>query len=63
MVVVVVTEPMQLENELPKQLMSWIAGCSHTQVYMANSMRQYARPASVDFVMLRLQLSPSAFGS
>jgi hypothetical protein len=62
-VVVVVTEPMQLENDLPKQLMSWVAGCPHTQGYMANSMRRYARPASADSVMLRLQLSPSAFGS
>jgi hypothetical protein len=45
--VVVVTEPMRLENDLPKQLMSWVAGCPHTQGYMANSMRQYARPASL----------------
>jgi hypothetical protein len=29
-VVVVVTEPMQLENDLSKQLMSWVAGCPHT---------------------------------
>jgi hypothetical protein len=62
-VVVVVAEPMQLENDLPKQLMSWVAGCPHTQGYMANSMRQYARPASTDSIVLRLQLSPSAFGS
>jgi hypothetical protein len=61
--VVVVTEPMQLENDLSKQLMSWVAGCPHTQGYMANSMRQYARPASADSAVLRLQLSPSAFGS
>jgi Na+(H+)/acetate symporter ActP len=62
-VVVVVTEPMQLENDLPEQLMSWVAGCPHIQGYMANSMRQYARPTSADFVVLRLQRSPSAFGS
>jgi hypothetical protein len=55
MVVVVVTEPMQLESDLPKQLMSWVAGCSH--------IRQYARPVSADFAVLRLQRSPSAFGS
>jgi hypothetical protein len=61
--VVVVTEPMQLENDLSKQPMSWVAGYPHTQGYMMNSMRQYARPASADSVMLRLQLSPSAFGS
>jgi hypothetical protein len=62
MVVVVVTETMQLENDLPKQLMR-VVGCSHTQGFMANSMRQYARPGSADFVVLRLQLSPFAFGS
>jgi hypothetical protein len=61
--VVVVTKPMQLENDLLKQLMSWVTGCPHTQGYMANSMRQYARPASADSIVLRLQLSPSAFGS
>jgi hypothetical protein len=37
--VVVVTEPMQLENDLPKQLMPWVAGCPHTQGYMVNSMK------------------------
>jgi hypothetical protein len=63
MVVVVVTEPMHLENDLPKQLMSWAAGCPHTQGYMANSMRQYARPTLADSAMLWLQLSPFAFGS
>jgi hypothetical protein len=62
-VVVVVTDPMHLDNYLPKQLISWVAGCPHTQGYMANSMRQYARPASADSVVLWLQLSPSAFGS
>jgi hypothetical protein len=31
MVVVVVTEPMPLENDLPKQLISWVAGCPHIQ--------------------------------
>jgi hypothetical protein len=61
MVMVVVTEPMQLENDLPKQLISWVAGCPHIQGYMANSMRQYARPASADSTMLGLQRSPSAF--
>jgi hypothetical protein len=62
-VVVVVIEPKQLENDLLKQLMSWVSGCPHTQEYMVNSMRQYARPASADSVVLRLQLSSSAFGS
>jgi hypothetical protein len=62
-VVVVVTEPKKLKNDLLKQLMSWVAGCPHIQGYMANSMRQYARPASADSAMLRLQRSPSAFGS
>jgi hypothetical protein len=54
-VVVVVSEPMQLVNDLPKQLMSWVAGCPHIQGYMANSMKQCARPASVDSIVLRLQ--------
>jgi hypothetical protein len=52
--VVVVAEPKQLENDLPKQPMSWVAGCPHIQGYMANSMRQYARPASADSAVLRL---------
>jgi hypothetical protein len=63
MVAAVVTKPMQLENDLSKQMMLWVAGCSHTQGYMVNSMRQYAKLASVDSVVLRLQLSPFAFGS
>jgi hypothetical protein len=60
---VVVTEPMQLVNDLPKQLMSWVVGCPHIQGYMANSMKQCARPASADSTVLRLQRFPSAFGS
>jgi hypothetical protein len=63
MVVVGVTETMQVENDLSKQLISWVAGCPHTQGYMENSMRQYVRSASADSVVLRLQLSPFAFGS
>jgi Na+(H+)/acetate symporter ActP len=59
----VVTKPKQLENDLPKQLMSWVAGWPHIQGYMANSMRQYARPTLADSAVLRLQRSPSAFGS
>jgi hypothetical protein len=59
--VVVVTEPMQLENDLSKQWISWVAGCPHIQGYMVNSMRQYARPASADSAVLRR--SPSTFGS
>jgi hypothetical protein len=62
-VVVVVTEPMRLENDLLKQLMSWVAGCPHIQGCMANSMKQYARPASADSIVLQLQWSLSAFGS
>jgi hypothetical protein len=63
MVVVVVTEPMQVEIDLLKQLMSWVVGCPHTQGYMTNNMKQYTRLTSADSVMLRLQLSPFAFGS
>jgi hypothetical protein len=62
-VVVVVTEPNQLENDSPKQPTSWVAGCPHIQGYVANSMKQYARPVSADSAALRLQRSPSAFGS
>jgi hypothetical protein len=51
---VVVAEPKQLENDLPKQLMSWVASCLHTQGCIANSMGQYARPPSADSVVLRL---------
>jgi hypothetical protein len=61
-VVVVVTEPNQLENDLLIQLVSWVAGCLRTLGYMANSMRQYARPTSANSAVLRPQLSPS-FGS
>jgi hypothetical protein len=39
MVVVVVIEPMHLVNDLLKRMMSWVAGCPHTQGYMANSMK------------------------
>jgi hypothetical protein len=61
--VVVVTEPIQLANDSPKQLLSWVASCPHIQGYMANSRKQCARPASVDSVVLRLQRFPSTFGS
>jgi hypothetical protein len=62
-VAVVVTEPMQLVNDLPKQLMSWVASCQHIQGYMANSMKQCARPTSDVSVVLQLQLFPPTFGS
>jgi hypothetical protein len=39
---------------LPKQLMSWVVGCPHTQGCMGNSMKQYAGPASADSAMLWL---------
>jgi hypothetical protein len=61
--VVVVTKSKQLENDSPKQLTPWVAGCPHIQGYMANSMKKYARPASANSVALRLQRSPFAFGS
>jgi hypothetical protein len=50
----VITKPKHLENDLPKQLMSWVAGYPHTQGYMANSMRQYGRPSSANSVVLQL---------
>jgi hypothetical protein len=59
----VVAEPMQLESDLPKQLMLWVAGCPHTRECMKNSMKQYAGPASADSVALRLQLFLFASGS
>jgi hypothetical protein len=55
-VVVVVVEPMQIENDLPKQLMLWAAGCPHTPEYTENSTKQYEGPASADSAALRLQL-------
>jgi hypothetical protein len=62
-VVVVVTEPKWLENDSSKQPTPWVVDCPHIQGYMANNMKQYARPASDDSAVLRLQRSPSAFGS
>jgi hypothetical protein len=59
----VVTGPMQLVNDLLKQLMSWVASYPHIQGYMANSMKQCAGPASADCAVLRLKRFPSAFGS
>jgi hypothetical protein len=53
-VMVVVAGPMQLENDLPKQLMLWAAGCPHTPECTENSTKQYARPASADSVALWL---------
>jgi hypothetical protein len=53
---VVAAEPVQLENDLLKQLMSWAAGCAHTLEYTENSTKRYAGPASVDSAALRLQL-------
>ena len=58
-----VAEPMQLESDLPKQLMLWVVGCPHTRECMANSMKQYAGPASVDSALPRLQQFPFDFGS
>jgi hypothetical protein len=62
-VVVVVAKPMQLESDLPKQLMLWVAGCPHTQGYMTNNMKYCAGLASADYVVLQLQLSLFSFVS
>jgi hypothetical protein len=59
-VVVVVAGPMHLVSGLPKQLMMWVVGCSHTRGSMGNSMKQYVGPASAESVVLRLQLFPFA---
>jgi hypothetical protein len=61
--VVVVAEPMQLESDLPKQLMLWVADCPHTQECMENTMKQCVRPASANSAVLRLQLFLFASGS
>jgi hypothetical protein len=58
-----VAEPMQLESDLPKQLMLWAAGCPHTRECMVNSTKQCARPDSVDYAVLWLQLFLFASGS
>jgi hypothetical protein len=55
-VVVVVAEPMQLENDFPKQLMMWAAGCPHTGECMDNSTKQCTGPASGDSAALWLHL-------
>jgi hypothetical protein len=47
---------MQHENDLPKQLMLWAAGCPQTLKRTKNITKQYAGPASTDSVVLRLQL-------
>jgi hypothetical protein len=47
---------MQLANGLPKQLMSWVVGFSHTRGCMGNSTKQYAGPTLANFVVLQLQL-------
>jgi hypothetical protein len=59
----VVAEPMQLESDLPKQLMSWTAGCPHTRECMENGTKQYAGPASADSTAIRLQLFHFSSGS
>jgi hypothetical protein len=46
--------PMQLESDLPKQLILWIAGCPHTRECMEDSTKQYAAPASADSALLQL---------
>jgi hypothetical protein len=59
----VVVGPMQLESDLPKQLMLWAAGYPHTRECMENSMKQCAGPAWAHSVVLRLQLFLFASGS
>jgi hypothetical protein len=59
----VVARPMQLESDLPKQLMLWTAGCPHTRECMENSTKQYAGSASADSAWLRLQIFILASGS
>jgi hypothetical protein len=59
----VVAEPMQLESDLPKQLMLWVAGCPHTRECMENSTKQYVGPSSADSIVLRLHLFLFASGS
>jgi hypothetical protein len=59
----VVVGPMQLENNLPKQLMLWVVGCPHTRECMENSTKQYAGPALADSTLLQLQLSLFVSGS
>jgi hypothetical protein len=59
----VVAEPMQLESDLPKQLMLWAAGCPHTRKCMENSTKQCAGPTLADSVVLWLQLFLFVSGS
>jgi hypothetical protein len=62
-VVVVVAEPMQLESDLPKQLMLWVADYPHTEECMENNMKQCAGLALADSDVLWLQLFLFASGS
>jgi hypothetical protein len=50
----VVVGSMQLESDLPKQLMLWAVGCPHTRECMENSTKQYARPTLANSALLRL---------
>jgi hypothetical protein len=43
---------MQLENNLPKQLMMWATGCPHTPEGTENSTKQYAGPTLAVSAML-----------
>jgi hypothetical protein len=58
----VVTEPRKLESDLLKQQKSWAVDCLRIPGYMESSTKkQYAGPASANFVVPRLQQFPFAF--
>jgi hypothetical protein len=59
---VVVAGPMQLESDLPKQLMLWAVGCPYTRKCMGNNTKRYGGPALTDSALLQLQLSLFASG-
>jgi hypothetical protein len=59
----VADEPRKLENDLPKQQKLWAVDCPRTLGYTESSTKQYAGPASADYVVLWLQRFPSASGS
>jgi hypothetical protein len=59
----VATEPRRLGSDSPKQRKSWAVDCPQTPRYMENSMKQYARLASIGSSVLQLQRFLSAFGS
>jgi hypothetical protein len=50
-----------LLKQLKLKVVELAVGCVRTLGCMESNTKQYEEPTSVDFVLLRLQLFPSAF--